>query len=116
LAGQAVVVSPQANGGDSSRVLQNLDEWAIREQPAVVHFNCGIHDTKKSKTTGKFQVPPDEYAANLRSIVERLRKETKAIVIFGLTTPVDDARAAGSPEGRLRAARSLGVAIQPDAR
>jgi lysophospholipase L1-like esterase len=94
LGGQAVVISPKANGGDSARVLQNLDEWVIREQPAVVHFNCGIHDTKKSKTTGKFQVPPDEYAANLRKIVERLRKETKAVVIFGLTTPVDDVRAA----------------------
>jgi lysophospholipase L1-like esterase len=94
LAGQAVVISPKANGGDSGRVLKNLEEWAIREQPAVVHFNCGIHDTKKSKTTGKFQVPPDEYAANLRNIVGRLRRETKAVVIFALTTPVDDARAA----------------------
>ncbi len=94
LAGQAVVISPKFNGGDSARVLKSLEEWAIREQPAVVHFNCGIHDTKKSKSTGKFQVPPDEYASNLRSIVERLRKETKAVVIFGLTTPVDDARAA----------------------
>lgn len=94
LAGQAVVVSPKANGGDSSRVLQNLDEWAIREQPAVVHFNCGIHDTKRSKSTGQFQVSPDDYAANLRKIVERLRRETKAVIIFALTTPVDDARAA----------------------
>jgi lysophospholipase L1-like esterase len=94
LEGRAIVVSPKANGGDSARVLKNLEEWAIREQPAVVHFNCGIHDTKKSKTTGKFQVSPEEYAANLRSIVGRLRKETKAVVIFALTTPVDDARAA----------------------
>src|SRR4029434_1748195 len=86
LAGQAVIVSPKANGGDSARVLKNLEEWAIREQPTVVHFNCGIHDTKKSKTTGKFQVPPEEYAANLRNIVNRLRRETKAVVIFALTT------------------------------
>ena len=69
LAGQAVIVSPKANGGDSARMLKNLEEWAIREQPAVVHFNCGIHDFKKSKTAGTFQVPPDEYAANLRRIV-----------------------------------------------
>ena len=28
-------------------MLKNLDEWVIRQQPAVVHFNCGIHDTKE---------------------------------------------------------------------
>ena len=94
LTGQATIISPKANGGDSSRVVKNLDEWAIREQPAFVHFNCGIHDIKKSKTNGTFQVPPAEYEANLRKIVERLRGETNAVVIFALTTPVGDARAA----------------------
>jgi lysophospholipase L1-like esterase len=99
LAGQAVVVSPKANGGDSARVLEHLEEWAIRERPAVVHFNCGIHDLKKSKTTGQFQVAPHQYEANLRRIVERLRKETSAVVVFALTTPVIDDRAA---KGRLK--------------
>lgn len=94
LAGKAVVVSPTANGGDSSNVLKHLEEWAIRKQPAVVHFNCGIHDTKKSKTSGTYQVPPDKYEANLRAIVEQLRKETKAAVMFALTTPIIDSRAA----------------------
>ena len=94
LAGKAVIISPRANGGDSSNVLKHLEEWAIREQPAVVHFNCGIHDTKKSKTSGAFQVPPDKYEANLRAIVEQLRKETKAAVMFALTTPIIDNRAA----------------------
>lgn len=94
LAGQATIISPKANGGDSSRVLKNLEDWAIREQPAIIHFNCGIHDIKKSKTNGTFQVPPADYEANLRQIVQKLRSETKAIVIFALTTPVGDARAA----------------------
>jgi lysophospholipase L1-like esterase len=94
LAGKANVVSPKANGGDSANVLKHLDEWAIRAQPAIVHFNCGIHDVKKSKTTGKFQVSPDDYEANLRKIVKRLRKETKAKVVFALTTPLIDERAA----------------------
>src|SRR3954453_889132 len=51
LAGKAIVIGAKANGGDSANLLKHLDEWAIRERPAVVHFNCGIHDTKKSKTT-----------------------------------------------------------------
>jgi lysophospholipase L1-like esterase len=94
LAGKAVVISPKANGGDSNNLLKHLDEWVIGEQPAIVHFNCGIHDTKKSKTTGQFQVPPDRYEANLRKIIERIRKDTKATILFATTTPLLDDRAA----------------------
>lgn len=94
LAGKAIVVSPEANGGDSSNVLQHLDRRVIRERPAVVHFNCGIHDTKKFKATGRFQGPPEQYEANLRKIVERIRKETGAVVLFATTTPILDDRAA----------------------
>lgn len=93
LAGKAIVVSPKANGGDSSNNLKHLDEWVIREQPAIVHFNAGIHDTEKSKTTATFQVPPEQYEANLRKIVARIRSETKAIVLFATTTPILDERA-----------------------
>lgn len=93
LAGQATVVSPKGNGGDSSNVLRQLDAWVIREQPAVVHFNCGIHDTKKFKATGKFQVSPEQYETNLRTIVARIRKDTDAVVLFGTTTPILDDRA-----------------------
>ena len=81
LEGTAVVVSPQANGGDSGNVLKNLDRWVIREKPTLVHFNCGIHDTKKFKSTGKFQVSPNEYEANLRKIVERTRRDQHAKMI-----------------------------------
>jgi len=94
LAGKASIVSPKPNGGDSSNVLKNIEAWAIREQPAVVHFNCGIHDTKKFKATGKFQVSPEQYEANLRDIVSQLRKKTKAKILFALTTPIVDDRAA----------------------
>lgn len=94
LAGKAVIVSAKANGGDSSNVLRNLDEWVIRQQPAVVHFNCGIHDTKKFKDTGRFQVSPEQYEANLRRIVERIRSQTQATVLFATSTPILDARAA----------------------
>lgn len=96
LEGQVQVVSPKPNGGDSSRLLANLEEWAIREQPAIVHFNCGIHDVKKIKSTGQFQVSPEQYEANLRKIVDRLRKETMATVLFALTTPIVDDRASKS--------------------
>src|SRR5262245_8490181 len=78
LDGQAAVASVAANGGDSANVLAHLDEWVIRERPDVVHFNCGLHDLKKSKATGAHQVAPADYERNLIQIVERLRKETSA--------------------------------------
>src|SRR5262245_49673767 len=33
LEGKAIIISPGANGGDSSNVLKNLDGWAVKEQP-----------------------------------------------------------------------------------
>ena len=100
LAGKAIVVGPKANGGDSSNMLKHLDEWVIREQPDIVHFNCGIHDTKKFTETGKFQVSPEQYEANLRRIVKRIRAETGAVVLFATTTPILNDRAAAARKGR----------------
>jgi len=94
LEGKAVVISPKPNGQDSRNVLKHLEAWVIKEQPAIVHFNCGIHDTKKFKTTGKFQVSPEEYESNLRNIVEQIRDKTDSVVIFATSTPIIDDRAA----------------------
>lgn len=104
LEGKAVIAQPKANGGDSSNVVKHLAEWAVKEQPDVVHFNCGIHDTKKDKKTGAFQVSPEQYEANLRTIVDTIRKETKAVVLFATTTPIIDDRAA---KGRTNATYEL---------
>ena len=95
LAGRATVLTPKTNGGDTGKLLTNLNEWAIKELPDVVHFNSGIHDTKRDQKTGKYNVPPEEYEANLREIVKRLRAETKAKIIFALSTPLIDERSKG---------------------
>ena len=92
LSGRATVVTPKANGRDTGTLLTNLNEWAIAEKPDVIHFNCGIHDTKRNQETGKYNVPPGQYEANLREIVKRLRAETKAKVVFALSTPLIDER------------------------
>ncbi|MBI3882341.1 MAG: dienelactone hydrolase family protein [Verrucomicrobia bacterium] len=92
LEGRAVIISASANGADSGNVLAHLDEWVIREKPAVVHFNCGIHDLKVSKQTKEQHVALAQYEANLRQIVSRLRKETSAALVFANTTPILDAR------------------------
>lgn len=90
----AVVESPKANCGDSSRVLANLKTWVLPHDPDIVHFNCGIHDTKRFKKSGQFQVPPEKYEQNLRDIVSLLREKTHAKLIFATSTPVLDDRAA----------------------
>ena len=92
LEGKARVVCPAANGGDSANVLKHLDEWVSGTRPAVVHFNCGLHDLKFDKKGKKHQVGLELYAANLRQIVARLRKETSAAVVFADTTPILDDR------------------------
>ncbi len=92
LVGKAIVVSPPANGGDSSNVLEHLDEWVIRQKPDVVHLNCGLHDLKRPRSGGPHQVEVDAYEANLRRIVARVRGETKAALVVANTTPIIDER------------------------
>ena len=92
LAGQDEVVSPQPNGADSANVLAHLDQWVAQERPDLVHLNCGLHDLKRSKATGDYQVPLERYEANLREIVRRVRAESRARLVFATTTPILDAR------------------------
>ncbi len=88
LAGKAVVVSPAPNGEDSGNILRHLDEWVVNEKPDVVHINAGLHDLKlKDKS---YQVPLADYEKNLKTILERIQKETRARVIFATTTPIVD--------------------------
>ena len=90
------MISPEPNGGDSRNLLRHLDQWVLRERPDVVHFNCGIHDSKRSKRTGQLQVPRVEYAANLRRIVRLIRNLTDAKIVFATTTPILDGRASAA--------------------
>lgn len=88
LDGKVTVVSAKPNGEDSGNVLRNLEEWVITQKPDVVHFNAGLHDLKLKD--GSYQVPLVEYEKNLKAIVERIRKETKARLIFATSTPILD--------------------------
>jgi dienelactone hydrolase/lysophospholipase L1-like esterase len=92
LAGKATVISAAANGGDSANVRNHLQEWVIREKPDIVHMNTGLHDLKVSRQTRQFQVPLDQYEANVRSIVQAIRNGTSARLIFASTTPILDGR------------------------
>jgi dienelactone hydrolase/lysophospholipase L1-like esterase len=92
LQGKAVLVSDKENGGDSANVLKHLEEWVLREKPDIVHLNAGLHDLKRDKTKKTYQIELAQYEANLKEIIARLRKETKATIIFADTTPIHDER------------------------
>ena len=93
----------------------------------VIHFNFGLHDLKYMGPNGENLVEPDEgkqqvsiedYEANLRSIVKRL-KETKATLIWRNTTPVPPGakgRVVGDSEKYNKVAQRVmkenGIAIQ----
>jgi lysophospholipase L1-like esterase len=89
LAGKAVVISAEPNGEDSGNVLRHLDEWVIKEKPDVVHLNAGLHDLKVLKEK-PHQVALADYETNLKTIVDRIRKETKARIVFATSTPIID--------------------------
>lgn len=105
LSGRVEIIAATENGGDSARVRKNLDTWAIAQRPDLVHFNAGLHDLKRSRASGQYQVSLTDYEANLREIVGRLRGETSARIIFASTTPIIDARhaARGADFDRLEA-------------
>ncbi len=102
LAGKANVHRVPENGGSTRDGLEKLDKWLGKEKWDAIHFNWGLHDLKHWKD-GKLDLSGDpvtgveDYAANLRVLVKRL-KATGAKLVWATTTPVPegaDGRVAG---------------------
>jgi lysophospholipase L1-like esterase len=80
------------NGGDSSMVLQYLQEQQqLRTRYDMLLLNCGLHDIKTDPTTGDKQVPLAAYRQNLAAMCERAQEMSDAVV-WVETTPVEDER------------------------
>lgn len=100
LAGTANVFRPATNCGPTTRGLEQIDRWLGDRKWDLIQFNHGLHDLKymgpkgenladpKNPTSAQ-QVPPEKYEANLRKLVQRLRK-TNAQLVFCQTTPVPE--------------------------
>jgi len=86
------IVGVDDNGGDSGNMLQHFDEWLLNPDFDLIYFNCGLHDMKVNRQTGKHQQPLDVYEKNLKEIVKRLKEETKAKLVWATITPVIDER------------------------
>ena len=89
LEGWADVWGPEQNGGTSENVLARLGDWAIKREPDVLHINCGLHDLRREIGQETAAIPLNVYSDNVRTIVTRAKTETDAIVIWALTTPVN---------------------------
>jgi len=103
LMGKANVHRPLTNCGPTTRGVAEIDKWLGDGEWDVIHFNWGLHDLKYQKPNGTGladpkaadsvqQVPPEQYEANLRKLVARL-KETSAKLIWRSTTPVPEGAA-----------------------
>jgi lysophospholipase L1-like esterase len=84
----AEVIAPEESCGSSRDVLAHLDTWAIDLYPQVAHVNCGLHDIRREFDAEENAVPLAEYEENVRAILQRLKRETKAQVIWATITPV----------------------------
>lgn len=122
LAGRANVHRPPDNCGPTIFGLEQLDGWLGAGPWDVVYFNFGLHDLKFMDANGTYIVPgpqdrplaaPEEYAANLREIVARLRR-TGARLVFATTTPVP-AGTVGRVEGSERAYNAAAAAVMREA-
>ena len=104
LAAEFNVWAPDTNCHDTRKTLAHLDEWVAqrvkgREDRAVVHLNCGLHDLKFTDADNKPaqtpHVPLEEYKQNLQRILGTLLNEASlppTRIIWALTTPVIDQR------------------------
>ncbi len=105
LKGTANLHRPPTNCGPTTNGLEHIEDWLGEGKWDLIHFNWGLHDLKyineKGKKVlppvGKQQVPPDDYAKNLETLVKRLKK-TGAILVWRATTPVPEG-AAGRIKG-----------------
>lgn len=103
LKGVANVFRPATNCGPTTKGLAEIDQWLGDRKWDLIHWNHGLHDLKymgpnnenladPKAGTSHQQVPPDQYAKNLKTLAERL-KQTGATIIFCQTTPVPEGAA-----------------------
>ena len=88
MADEVAVFAPAQNGGTSRNVLAHLDEWVLKQQPDLVHVNCGLHDLKRAFGETP-EVPLEIYRGHVRQILERLGSRLQGTVVWATTTPVD---------------------------
>lgn len=95
LAGKCNVYRIPENAGETDRGLAKLNLWLGDGDWDVIHFNFGLHDLKrltnnKLDVSGEIVNRPEEYAVKLEEIVEQLKSQTDAALIWATTSVVPE--------------------------
>jgi lysophospholipase L1-like esterase len=81
-----------ANGGDSSMVLNYLQ--TLRNDARVpfdyLMVNCGLHDLRVLRAQNRYQIPIEQYAANLTAIIKVAKSLARNMIWVRTTTVVDE--------------------------
>lgn len=86
LAGKANVHRISENGKNTGYGLSHLAQWLGPRKWDVISFNWGLHDIRLQSGSRR-SISPEAYEANLRTLVDMLKK-TGAKLIWCSTTPV----------------------------
>ena len=82
----------RASGWTTRHFLRLLAAGELPIQVDLIHFNVGLHDIARQDEASACKVPRDEYARNLRAIVELLQAGPPVELVWASTTPVLDDR------------------------
>ncbi len=82
----------RASGWSTRHFLELLAAGELSSRVDLIHFNVGLHDIARQDGASACAVPRDEYARNLRAIVELLQAGPAAELVWASTTPVLDDR------------------------
>lgn len=100
LNGKATVYHNPGNARHTGYGLEKLDDWLGDTKWDIIHFNWGLWDLcyrnpeaqnqgNRDKINGQVTYTPEQYGANLETLVQRLKK-TGAKLIFATTTYVPE--------------------------
>ncbi len=91
------VIHSEGNTGDSANTLQRMAEYlATTPQADLIIINCGLHDLRR-RPDGTYQVPLEDYAANVEAIARNLQQAGRPFVWL-TTTPVRDQLLINNPQ------------------
>lgn len=82
----------RASGWSTRHFLELLAAGELPTGADIIHFNVGLHDIARKDDGHACAVPRDEYALNLRAIVEEFRVGPPVELVWASTTPVIDER------------------------
>jgi len=95
----AEVYHNPGNAKHTGNGLKHIDDWITEDEWDIIQFNWGLWDLcyrhpdskvqgKRDKINGKITFSLDEYESNLTALVKKIKKKSKAKLIFVTTSYV----------------------------